>query len=513
MPRILLVDDEPIVTRSLQTLILDELPDIEVYSVNSSAEAMELLDKNMYDVVVTDVSMPRVSGLELLDRIKKLWPMCYVIVLTAYNSFDYAYKASQYEDVRFILKVEPPDVIMAAVRSGLNKVQQYFSASEDNQRIRQYMKEALPLLKQTLLERLMFFGEDLPERTICESCGISLVPGEDTWLAVTGAVESQETQQEIGYLVLSWLRGRGVRAEALYAGSNIVFLAQADGQSYFPSTVSGQLDRIIEAAGLEVGLSFVLSSKPVPWRSLRKAGVEFQRYAQQNLERSRIVIRDPEGEQTRYITLNDAFCWRRYIEQRSLPALTDALRECLLTEGFPQGRLACALLLQIQLREFFGVSCLEQVRTDRYTAEAVLFHGHFDTADEWLGEVRALLEALFSGSSIQKSTETEDMLDNVNRYIHEHFAEPISLTQIAEAFSYNSSYLSRVYKQKMHEGLNRHIIRTRIEAACQLLKESGMTVNEIAEQCGFQTTKYFITVFKRSKGMTPKAWRDAFSMP
>ena len=105
------------------------------------------------------------------------------------------------------------------------------------------------------------------------------------------------------------------------------------------------------------------------------------------------------------------------------------------------------------------------------------------------------------------------MLDHVNRYIREHFAEPISLTQIAETFNYNSSYLSRLYKQKMHEGLNRHIIRTRIEAACHLLRESSLSVNDIAEQCGFQTTKYFITVFKRSKGMTPKAWRDSALMP
>ena len=130
-----------------------------------------------------------------------------------------------------------------------------------------------------------------------------------------------------------------------------------------------------------------------------------------------------------------------------------------------------------------------------------------------MSEIQAILEILFSGSSIQRTTETDDILDHVNRYIREHFAEPISLTQIAETFNYNSSYLSRLYKQKMHEGQNRHIIRTRIEAACHLLRESSLSVNEIAEQCGFQTTKYFITVFKRSKGMTPKAWRDSVLMP
>ena len=119
MPRILLVDDEPLVTGTLQALILGAMPDLEVQSVNSGSEALDLLDRNAYDLVVTDVSMPRISGLELLDHIRKQGSACYVIVLTAYDSFEYAYKASQYEDVRFILKIEPPEVILDAVRSGL----------------------------------------------------------------------------------------------------------------------------------------------------------------------------------------------------------------------------------------------------------------------------------------------------------------------------------------------------------------------------------------------------------
>ena len=127
MPRILLVDDEPLVTRSLQTMILDEMADVEVYATQSSQEAMELLARNMYDVVVTDVSMPKISGLELLDRVKALWPMTYVIVLTAYSSFDYAYRAGRYESVRFILKIEPPETVLEAVRKASDYAGDYIS--------------------------------------------------------------------------------------------------------------------------------------------------------------------------------------------------------------------------------------------------------------------------------------------------------------------------------------------------------------------------------------------------
>ena len=148
-------------------------------------------------------------------------------------------------------------------------------------------------------------------------------------------------------------------------------------------------------------------------------------------------------------------------------------------------------------------------QVDGFSAETVLLHGSFDSLKAWLLTVEKLLESVFTGSSESRLTETEDMLTQVNRYIQEHYAEQISLTQIAEQFNYNSSYLSRIYKQNMREGISEHIIRTRIEAACRLLLGGGMSVGEIAEQCGFQTTKYFITVFKRVKGFTPKAWRES----
>ena len=509
MPRILLVDDEPLVTRTLQTLILDAMPDIEVSAVDSPAEALTLLTRNMYDVVVTDVAMPRISGLELLEKVKALWPMCYVIVLTAYDSFDYAYRASQYEDVRFILKIEPPEVILDAVRKGLEKVQMYFSASRDNERVRRYMSDAMPLLRQTLLERLLIFGEDLPDRALLESCGINIEPGADTYLAVTGSIDDREKQHEILFLVTSSLRDRGTRADAMAAGSQLVFLIQAaPGDAEVPGMIRGQLDRIIEGAGPAAGLSFAVSAEPVPWEDLRGAVLELQRFAGQELERSRIVLTNTGRRRAGCVTLGDALRWRTYLQRRDTAALTEDIRACLTQEGYPRERQACATLIQMQLRDLFGAHCLDQAGTERGSAETVLFHGSFDTLDAWLHELAALIGTVFDGGAPRRSTEADELIDSINRYIDSHFGEEISLTQIADAFNYNSSYLSRIYKQKMREGLNEHITHVRIAKACLLLRDSLASVGVIAEQCGFQTAKYFITVFKRGTGMTPKAWRE-----
>ena len=105
MYNLLIVDDEPYVSEGLGILFREEMPDIlDVYCAYSGYEAIKWLEKIRIDIVLLDIKMPDINGIELQKIIMKKSPYCKVIFLTAYDNFNYIRSALQNSAVNFLLK-------------------------------------------------------------------------------------------------------------------------------------------------------------------------------------------------------------------------------------------------------------------------------------------------------------------------------------------------------------------------------------------------------------------------
>ncbi|MFQ9394470.1 MAG: response regulator transcription factor [Lachnospiraceae bacterium] len=103
MYRLLIVDDEIDNVYWLEEMFQYDLKEeLEVHTAVSGKEALELLNRIRFDVVLTDIKMPGMTGMELYDRIRENWPACKVIFLTAYPQFEDIYRVSQDKDVKYI---------------------------------------------------------------------------------------------------------------------------------------------------------------------------------------------------------------------------------------------------------------------------------------------------------------------------------------------------------------------------------------------------------------------------
>lgn len=119
MIKILIADDHPIVRNGLKQIISDE-KDMEVVCEASNAEeALNLLDRNEVDVVILDISMPKLSGFEALEQIKKTFPKLPVLMLSVLSEDIYSVRALKAGALGFINKETAPEELILAVRKVL----------------------------------------------------------------------------------------------------------------------------------------------------------------------------------------------------------------------------------------------------------------------------------------------------------------------------------------------------------------------------------------------------------
>ena len=95
------------------------------------------------------------------------------------------------------------------------------------------------------------------------------------------------------------------------------------------------------------------------------------------------------------------------------------------------------------------------------------------------------------------------------KYIRTNFYKEITLGDISAMFNINPSYISQLFKKETGQNLIEYITRVRMEHACMLLKTSNLTVNNIAEQSGYEDNVYFRKVFRKVIGKTPVEYRNS----
>jgi len=106
----------------------------------------------------------------------------------------------------------------------------------------------------------------------------------------------------------------------------------------------------------------------------------------------------------------------------------------------------------------------------------------------------------------------QNRAENINmkkfmEYLKNHYAEPLTLNDVAAAFHFNPSYISSYFSAHNNEGFIESLNRIRVEESCKLLLQETAAISEISEMVGFSDHSYFCKVFKKVKGMSPSQYK------
>ncbi|CUP70108.1 MULTISPECIES: response regulator transcription factor [Hungatella] len=557
MYRLLIADDEEIIVNGLYDIFsnLDSV-ELDVYKAYSGEEAIGWLSRTRIDIALTDIHMPEIDGLRLLDEIKKRWPWCRVIFLTGHSEFNYAYQAIQYSNVRYILKTEGYDKIIRTVESVARELD---DENQTNEMI-QNAKDQIDLARDLFCQKYFFalLNNDSSLKMNAEEFErlfihldadepVMLVLGEI--LTLPKSVDFWEKNQ-IMYSIKQLL----VRYFSMHVNSLAVPLGD-DKIAVFVQTrkaagctdqddrsmsvfLKGTLEMVQSACRekLNTPVNFVLAEKSCKWGEIAEKYVALMELASRHISHDMEAILDERD----YRKQIQAFVPAVKVQPDSASALLQGLLyrkdlsdlyHCVETgeeEAYfdllgtwldPLSKIrdkndAIALEAYQTIITFF-LSCMNRSRlVPRFSAFCNLNRLHdsenYTTWEEAARHLTELSHMLFDMQKEEQCKRTNEIIDFVQQYIESHLSEDLSLTSLSEKTYLNPSYLSRLYHQTTGHKLSGFIESSRIKKAKELLENPYEKIYEIAKKVGYDTAASFTRLFKKAEGISPLEYRDSF---
>lgn len=143
-----------------------------------------------------------------------------------------------------------------------------------------------------------------------------------------------------------------------------------------------------------------------------------------------------------------------------------------------------------------------------YITKPILYSKLIEAVDLLLLKVQDKPSVADTQSQSDTNPKSHLVVAKAIEYIENNYNKPISLSSVACALNYNTSYLSRIFKEKNNQSFSTYLHKFRIEKACSLIKNSDLKISAIASMVGFVETEYFYKIFKRHTGLTPLEYKN-----
>jgi two-component system, response regulator YesN len=533
--RMLIVDDEEIITDGLFDVFSQLNLDLDLYKAYSGEEALDWMNKTRVDIVLSDIRMPGMDGLELMKNIRKNWLHCKIIFLTGYNDFDYVYQAIQTPGVSYLLKSEEYDRIIKAVTDAIHELENSLRFQNLIQQSREKLT-TLETLAQGNYFRYLLQGTRAAEELEVDfrKLGIALDPSLPVLVAVGDLqrtnmnhsfAESQEASLAVKFLAETFLAERTGSLGIIDRYGGLVWLIQPthgngmkSAEAYARSVkyLEGQFELMQRACMESMRLTFAITlcADPCEWIQLSEV---YERV------RSQQYWRAGDGAQmvhtVNFETIETAVHSRTLREKGESLAihleggsrerflhLLNELTETAFDERGNGGPFVLELYYTIALLLLSYINRWEL--HDKVGTTGLMQRDMHASWQDSFDYLKKIAESLFDLRLSVERNRAAALIEKVRSYIEEHIGEDLSLVRLASMIHFNPSYLSRLFKQESGVNLSEYIDEVRMEKAKDLLKKDELKIAEVGAQVGYETPHSFTRFFKKSTGVTPVEYRE-----
>ncbi|GFZ34359.1 DNA-binding response regulator [Clostridium zeae] len=514
MYKVMLVDDEKLIVDGVECIINWEELGLEVAGkASSGTEALEMFNKKNVEVIITDITMPNMDGLKLIEEIKKVNSKTKFIMLSGYDDFQYAKKAISIGVENYILKPINEEELEASLKMTVEKIKR----EKESPRLK---NQEIETIKENIYNRWVtnkISGYELEERgfilelnlkyeNYCaaliklrnnkkRNCTMLLniikkrmkfdnidffKDFEDNIAIISGWNDSESSQEDFEKILVR------IREYIKNELNEDVFITVGEVERFsWNAYKSYERAKKLQSYLLIYGFNKIINGA-----SLLQRYNNPEHISKVNLEDfSKVLMKKDRNNLETYIT--EIF---KSIEgnETAAPALVQDVAVTMMI-------IISRTMKELNIGHEYDYNSISRMVLSVCNMETL------DEVDECIKEESLKALDIIEANSFKFSPVIQQIID----YIKHNFAKELSLKMLADQFNINTSYLGQLFSKEVGISFSDYLNKIRNEKAKELLLNTNMKINEIAETIGYLDTSYFYKKFKKYYGVCPNTLRSS----
>lgn len=523
MYKLMIVDDEEEVRHGIINSIDWSRYGFEVINeAENGQEALDIIDEIIPDVLITDICMPLMDGLELTSSINEHFPTIKIIVITGFDDFSFAQKAIKHGVTDYILKPILPDDIYELLKKLKIRLDQEVREKEDINKLQKHYSDSLPILKDSFLTSLILGNPDsntIKNRTTLFKLRITGSLFASAVINITGITELKK------FAILTEIKEileKHNIGETFFYDSTIVILFAFNNKNQNIVrnklfSLLGEIRQTIEKflkLSITIGLGNIQDSQS-KFKESYKTAISALEYHLILGENKIIFVEDLEPSTINFFHFDEEkeeklISCIKFCREKDVSAAVEALFLNLQTEHISVKEYQI-FFMEI-LSSLLKLARLFQIDSSNVlpdNADMYVELSRFKTITQVKDWLVSFCINLMNNISLQRANKTQIIFEKANDYIKINYSDhKLSVQKLADYLYISPSYLNSLFKKEASTTFLKYLINIRLSKAKELLREKTLTISEVAEKVGYPDVSYFSYFFKKNIGKSPREFKN-----
>lgn len=508
---IILVDDEDEVRGRIAAKFAGS-EDFEVIgSASNGYDALDLLEDNIPDVVITDIKMPFVDGIELTREIRKSYPTVKVAIISGYDDYSYLKEAINLDVVAYLSK----PITKGNVGDFLEKIKETLDA--ENEHIRHKENMVLNQIRNRIIyHHLSDINISVNDDRMFEELGIN-PEGNYTLVShrilnfPSGIIMAEKKKNQC-YLMIEELVNEAFKGYHLLYGQDIISVIEVKGDD-FEKELDILLYKIVNYLEKYVSVD---NGCGVSGTGKFENLMELYRQSQLALEESEVdehgaisYFKDiEEVHEVKTLSVEELNEFRKnmkFMSKKDFAAYANKFAKRIHKDSAYDcfGVIIAISGLFVEYSDSIGAGNKRVVDINHIKAyvDDRNIEGFFELIVDLVGEMK--LEVIS-----RKTKKSNKIMNDIISYIEKNYDNSeMNMDMVCDTFHISVSYLSALFKKETETTFSKYLVSRRIDQAKMLIRETDDKIVTIAEKCGYKDVYYFSHSFKKTAGVSPKEFR------